>query len=77
MKEKGWKFSVYWKPTNKDNFVHYLSALDERTKMGIDIRFFLLAQRIYSQEFFAQEEQYIEDVFYRLRYSPTFVEREN
>lgn len=41
------KFSVYRMPMNKDEFVHYLSAHDKRTKMDIVIRFFLRIQRIF------------------------------
>ncbi len=37
---EGVKFSVYRKPTNKDDFIHYLSTHNERTKSGVVIDFF-------------------------------------
>ena len=33
-------FSVYRKPTNKDDFIHYLSGHSARTKSGVVIVFF-------------------------------------
>ena len=40
---KGAKFKVYRKPTNKDDFIHFFSAHDRRTKSGVVIGFFLRA----------------------------------
>ena len=62
------KFSVYRKPTNRDDFIHYLSAHSERTKSGVVIGFFLRAIRICSEEYLEEEFMYIENAFVRLRY---------
>ena len=44
------KFSVYWKPTNKDDFIHYLSGHSDRTKSGVVIGFYLRALRVCDKE---------------------------
>ena len=62
------KFKVYRKPTNKDDFVNYFSAHDERTKSGIVIGFYLRALRICSQEFVNKEITYINQAFEKLGY---------
>ena len=36
---QGEKFSVYRKPTNKDDFIHFLSAHSSRVKSGVVIGF--------------------------------------
>ncbi|XP_069992330.1 uncharacterized protein [Penaeus vannamei] len=48
-------FSVYRKPTNKDDFIHYFSAHSKRTKEGVVIGFFLRAFRICIPEFLEEE----------------------
>ena len=60
----GAKFKVYRKPTNKDDFIHFFSAHDRRTKSGVVIR----AYRICSDEFLADEMEYIRNTFIRLSY---------
>ena len=40
------KFSVHRKPTNKDDFIHYLSGHSDRTKSGVVIGFYLRALRV-------------------------------
>ena len=62
------KFQVYRKPTNKDDFVHFYSAHDLKTKSGIIIGFFLRALRICSQEFLDEEINYITKAFKNLCY---------
>ena len=62
------KFSVYRKPTNKDDFIHYLSAHDMRTKSGVVLGFYLRAYRICSDEFIDEKIKYIISAFKRLRY---------
>ena len=57
------RFSVYRKPTNKDDFIHYLSAHSERTKSGVVIGFFLRAIRICSREYLEEEFDCIEKSF--------------
>ena len=62
------KFSVYRKPTNKNDFIHYFSGHDHGTKTGIVIGFFLRAIRICDQEFLDEEIQYITKTFSELCY---------
>ena len=45
-RDDGIRFSVYRKPTNRDDYIHYLSAHSERTKSGVVIGFFLRALRV-------------------------------
>ncbi|XP_045108045.1 uncharacterized protein LOC123502840 [Portunus trituberculatus] len=63
-------FSVYRKPTNKDDFVHFFSRHDMKTKSGIVIGFFLRAFRVCSDEFLHDECAYIVEAFKRLMYPP-------
>ena len=62
------KFKVYRKPTNKDDFIHYRSAHDERTKSGVVIGFYLRALRICSPEYVDEEISYIDESFGKLGY---------
>ena len=62
------KFKVYRKPTNKDDFVHYLSAHDEKTKSGVLIGFYLRALRVCSDEYIDEEIRYINQTFVKLGY---------
>ena len=52
-REEGTRFSVFRKPTNKEDYIHYLSRHSERTG------FFLRVLRICSKEYLQQEFQYI------------------
>ena len=70
---EGVKFSVYRKPTNKDDFIHYLSAHNDRTKSGVVIGFFLRAYRICSKEFLDDEIRYVINSFKMLRYPEGFL----
>lgn len=62
------KYSVYRKPTNKDDFVHYFSAHGHKTKTGIVIGFYLRAYRICSPEFLDDELKYVTNAFSALRF---------
>ena len=62
------KFKVYRKPTNKDDFIHYQSAHDEKTKSGVIIGFYLRALRICSPEYVDEEIKYINESFGKLGY---------
>lgn len=62
------KFSVHRKPTNKDDFIHYLSAHSEKTKTGAVIGFFLRALRICDNEFLDDEIIYVTETFRKLLY---------
>ena len=61
-------FSVYRKPTNKDDFIHFFSAHSRRTKEGVVIGFFLRALRVCSPEFLEAEINHVIKSFQRLRY---------
>ena len=69
------EFSVFRKPTNKDDFVHYLSRHSERTKTGTVIGFFLRALRICSEEYIQHDFQYIFDTFKKLGYPYGLLQR--
>ena len=66
--ENSVKFKVYRKPTNKDDFIHYHSAHDEKTKSGVIIGFYLRAFRICSPEYVDEEIKYITYTFEKLGY---------
>ena len=59
---------MYRKPTNRDDFIHYLSRHDKRTKTGVVLGFFLRAFRICSEEFLQAELDYIIKAFEKLKY---------
>ncbi|XP_069992431.1 uncharacterized protein [Penaeus vannamei] len=61
-------FSIYRKPTNKDDFIHYFSAHSKRTKEGVVIGFFLRALRVCSPEFLEEEMQHVCNTFKHLHY---------
>ena len=56
--ERDVKFSVFRKPTNRDDFIHYYSAHNNRIKTGVVIGFFLRALRICSPEYLDAEITY-------------------
>ena len=59
---------MYRKPTNRDDFIHYYSAHNDRTKSGVLIGFFLRALRICSEEYLENECTYIKEAFHKLKY---------
>ena len=61
-------FSVYRKPTSKDDFIHFFSAHSRKTKEGVVIGFFLRALRVSSPEFLEEEVRYVTEAFQRLQY---------
>ena len=65
---QGARFSVYRKPTNKDDFVHYFSAHSQRIKTGTVIGFYLRAYRICSEEFLEDELKFVTNSFKQLAY---------
>ena len=67
------KLSVYRKLTNKDDYIHYFSGHDIKTKRGIVIGFYLRALRICDDDFLKDEIKYINDAFSRLRYPNTLL----
>ena len=62
------QFSVYRKPTNKDDLIHYFSAHSARVKSGVVIGFYLRALRICSPCFLQDELDYIVATFLRLKF---------
>ena len=64
-------FSVYRKPTHKDDYVHFFSGHDMRTKRGIVIGFYLRALRICDSDFLEGEINYINESFEKLMYPAT------
>ncbi|XP_069992353.1 uncharacterized protein [Penaeus vannamei] len=65
-------FSVYRKPTNKDETIHYFSAHSKKTKEGVVIGFFLQALRLCRPEFLEGEMQHVCNTFQHLHY-PRFM----
>ena len=63
------KFSVYRKPTNNDDFTHYLSGHSDRTKSGVVIGFYLRELRVCDEEFLNDELTYVTQAFQKL-FSP-------
>ena len=64
----GVTFSVYRKPTNKDDFIHYFSGHSLRVKTGTVIGFYLRAYRTCSTEHLEGELEHITNAFKRLAY---------
>ena len=74
-KEEHATFGVYRKPTNMDDFIHFLSGHDSRTKSGVVIGFYLRALRICHTEFLDRELSHIKEAFRRLLYPAGFIEK--
>ena len=70
---QGPRLSVYRKPTNKNDFIHSLSAHSNRIKSGVIIGFFLRAIRICSPENLQDEYEYITNCFQELGYPKGFI----
>ena len=66
--ETGFKFKIYRKKTNKEDYVHFYSNHNERVKSGIVIGFFPRAFRICGDEFLQSEIEHINDSFIKLKY---------
>lgn len=62
------EFKVYRKPTCKNDYLHFYSHNDTRTKRGVIIGFYLRALRICSAKYLDDEFSYIEDTFSSLSY---------
>ena len=69
----GIRYKVYRKITNKEDYIHFFSAHNRRTKSGVVIGFFLRAMRICSPENLKEECDHITDVFRSLRYPRAFI----
>ncbi|XP_076041888.1 uncharacterized protein LOC143025766 [Oratosquilla oratoria] len=62
------KFKVYRKPTHKDDYIHYFSAHDKKTKTGVVMGFYLRALKICNPEFLSDELQHITKTFVKLSF---------
>ena len=71
----GARFSVYRKPTNKDDFIHFFSSHTHRVKTGTVIGFYLRAYRICSDEFLDSEIEFVTTAFKRLAYPESLLIR--
>lgn len=71
--ETCFKFKVFRKPTNKEDYVHFYSGHNERTKSGIVIGFFLRAFRICDKEYLKEEFEHIYETFEKLKYPKGFL----
>ena len=71
--ETCFKFKVFRKPTNKEDYVHFYSGHNERTKSGIVIGFFLRAFRICDTEYLKEELEHIYETFAKLKYPKGFL----
>ena len=69
----GLRFSVYRKPANKDDMIHYFSAHSVRVKSGVVIGFYLRALRIRSPCFLQDELNYDVRSFLRLKFPLTML----
>lgn len=73
-RNEGFLFKVYRKPTNKNDFLHFLSAHDEHTKAGVVIGFFLRALRVCSKCYLDAEYSYIKQAFRSMGYPAGWLE---
>ena len=71
--ETCFKFKVYRKPTNREDYVHYYSGHNQRVKSGIVIGFLLRALRICDREYLDDEIEHIYEAFTRLKYPKGFI----
>lgn len=67
-KEENFEFSVYRKPTNKNDVVHFYSAHSDKTKSGVVIGFYLRALRICSPHFLQEEIHTTQKIFQDMKY---------
>lgn len=72
---EGLQYSVYRKPTFKNDMIHYYSHHDSNIKSGILIGLHLRALRICSPKFLPDEFKYIETCFTQLKYPKAFIRR--
>lgn len=72
-REDAVKFKVFRKKTNREDYIHYFSAHNERVKSGVIIGFFLRAYRICSSEYLEDEVKHIFESFMRLKYPKAFI----
>ena len=69
------KYKIYRKSSNREDYIHYLSAHSEKVKYGVVICFFLRAYRICSDGNLDAEFDHICHIFMELRYPKAFIIR--
>ena len=69
------KYKVYRKTSNREDYIHYFSAHNERVKSGLVIGFLLRAYRICSDEYLDAEIDHIFHIFGELHYPKAFIIR--
>ena len=62
------KFSVYRKPTNGENYLHFFSFTDVQIKIGLAQSLFLRAFRVCDKEFLDNEIKHLGNTFEKLAY---------
>ena len=62
------KFSVYRKPTNGENYLHFFAFTDVQIKVGLAQSLFLRAFRVCDKTFFDNEIKHLRDTFEKLAY---------
>ena len=75
--DMGFRFKVYRKPTNRENYVHFYLAHSDRIKTSIVIGFFLRAFRISDKEYLDDEINHIFEAFQKLMYPKGFLIKQN
>ena len=71
--ESRFKFKVFRKPSNKEDYVHFYSGHSDRVKSGIVIGFFFRAFRVCDEEFLNDEIEHIYTSFMKLKYPKGFL----
>ena len=71
----GLQYSVYRKPTFKNDLIHYYSHHDVNIKSGTLIGLHLRALRICSPDYLEDEFNYIDTCFTQLKYPKSFIKR--
>ena len=69
------KFTVYRKPTNKENYIHFYSFHSSEVKSNIIVNFIVRAYRICDPEFLDEEIDHIRCTFSKLCYPTFFIEK--
>ena len=67
--------SVFRKPTNKNDHIHFYSHHTTKIKSGLIIGFYLRALRICTPQHLDNEEKYLERSFKALHYPQSFIHR--
>ena len=69
------KFSVFRKSTNAENYIHFFSFHSKQIKTNVIMNFVLRAYKICDPEFLDNELEHIRNVFSKLCYPKHFIEK--